>query len=698
MSYWLEEELTLQGVDTKTTFKIRFNNKIYVRVKTLPRQFYEQGQKLKEEYAAQNRDSLLIQHKNWIAIWLEELNPLEESEKNYFERRPEIFSSWEEGNGQLTDLPGRAALEDEDSFTPRALKTKVSVKKEREVAEEDKLDKFLNSSHELERAQQLEKKDHFFWSLLLRLMLVPSGKIAQEPASWSESEQARFQANLGTYYWQKGDLHQAISAWSKEAEIYGRQGLTNKEAETSLKIAQGNIRLGQLGLAIIQLETLLSLIKEPALTARTWEQLGNAYSRSGLFSEAISAYKKSLGIETSLSTLNNLVILLQKQNFQAKWQAGNSRKGEETESYLAAARSYQVEALEYAKQALSFSQTEQSSSSVRALIEWSKVSLTGLSPKELVRGRRILEKLPSSRTKVFLAINWAKVDRKRAKYWLSQATEVARKMGDERAESYAVLELGFMAEKLGNFAQALEHAQFIQLKAQSQLAYGSLYRAQWLAGRIYQKMENKEAAIVAYRHALASLEAFNQGLVTIDVERRADFSRQIEPIYRGMLKLLLDSSAPRESSLEEALFIFKQLRLAQRQNYFGDNCFEREREIFLLEAPLSSRNVVSINSIILDEQTHWILQLPDGKLHYSKTKLVKEELNKMTDKWYKDLKRANNSQLKLKSSYFSALVWGIFEQELERTNPATVIFVHDGIWRNLPMAVVYKEDSVVKNC
>ena len=158
MSYWREEELTAQGVATKTTLKIRFNQKIYVRVKTLPWQFYEQGQKLEAEYAAQNLDSLLIKHKNWIAIWREELNQLEEIEQNYGELRLEgSFTSADE-NFPLTDLPQKSALEDEDYLTPSEFETKVPVKKYRGVIARDDCAHFSKSSHNLDQPQQLNKK------------------------------------------------------------------------------------------------------------------------------------------------------------------------------------------------------------------------------------------------------------------------------------------------------------------------------------------------------------------------------------------------------------------------------------------------------------------------------------------------------------------------------------------------------------
>ena len=136
MSYFLEEELSAQGVATKTTLKIRFNQKIYLRIKTLPRQFYEQGLKLQKEYTAQNRDSLLIQHKTCISIWLEALNQLEEMENNDCELRSEVFSPSEEHDFSLTNLPPIATLDDEDPLITPELETSTSSKKYRGVPDQ----------------------------------------------------------------------------------------------------------------------------------------------------------------------------------------------------------------------------------------------------------------------------------------------------------------------------------------------------------------------------------------------------------------------------------------------------------------------------------------------------------------------------------------------------------------------------------
>ena len=134
MSYLFEEELTLQGIATKTTLKIRFNNKIYVRVKTLPMQFYEQGTKLKEKFKDQNRDSLLIKHKTWITIWIEKLNRLDKVENSYFYREQDLLLTFENVNCEFIDGKRISHLDNKNTVVPPEVKLKQFYQKYRGVA------------------------------------------------------------------------------------------------------------------------------------------------------------------------------------------------------------------------------------------------------------------------------------------------------------------------------------------------------------------------------------------------------------------------------------------------------------------------------------------------------------------------------------------------------------------------------------
>ncbi|MDJ0719296.1 MAG: CHAT domain-containing protein [Prochloraceae cyanobacterium] len=523
--------------------------------------------------------------------------------------------------------------------------------------------------------------------LLIFLFCVP-GRAESDLASSSERRINGVEVDLGAYYWNKGNITQAISIWKKQAQIYQAQKLYHKEAELTLLIAQGYTKLGQFHLATFQLNKILSFVKEPSLLGQTWKQLGDTYNRSGEFDQALSAYKQSLKLKTSLSTLNNLVILLQKQVKTTQLKADSSKEGAESQKYFASAQIYQLEALKYAQQALHLSQTEESASSVRTLIEWSKVSSTKLSSEQLERGRRVLTNLPNSTTKAFLSLNWGQLDEEKTHYWLTQAVEVAQKIEDVRAESYGFLELGLLAEKSANFLQALDYAHLAQIKAHSKSAYDSLYRAYWLSGRIYQKMGQIEKAIAFYQKAIFSLSSLNQASINIDIEQRLNFSEKIEPIYRTTLELLLSDSNLSESQISEALAVFEQLRLAQLQNYFGDNCVQISPQKLATGETLTRKNAVLLSSIILENQTHLILELPNGQLLHHRVPISESELRKMAVDWYQKLKKGESWQLGVLSQKLYKMIILPFEVELQQIKPNTIIFVHDGILRNIPMAAL----------
>lgn len=536
-----------------------------------------------------------------------------------------------------------------------------------------------------------DKLGYFFSFLLLFSLLVePKTVNAKELVSFAFAAQKTNVdlGNIGAYYWQKGDLHQAIEAWKQEAQNYQTQELPEKEAQALLKVAQAYSSLGQFTLAIFELEKVFSLAKEPALLARAWEQWGNIHARSGFFEKANSAYLKSLELKQSLSTLNNLVVLLQKQVQTALLNANSSRKGQDTERYQALAENHRASAAKYIRQALNLARKETSSSTVRTSIEASKLSIR-LSPKEIERGSNILAELPASRTKIFLAINWAKLDSKRANYWLLQGERTAKTTGDVYAACYVTLERGLLAEKLEDISQALEYAQSAQLKAQSQSAYDCLYQAYWLAGRMYQKKVQTGKAIAAYQQAITALDAVSQGSINIDIERRIDFKNSIEPLYRQLLTLLLEESKVNKSTLEEALFIKDKLQLAQLQNYFGDNCFSIQNEIEKNQNVLMAKDAVLLNSIVLNNQTHFILKLPDGRLFHHRASYAEAEITDLATRWYFNLQQRHTRRFLTQSQIFYDLMIRPFHFVLKEVNPSTIVFVHDGVLRNLPMAALH---------
>lgn len=139
MSYLLEEDLTSQGIDTKTTLQIKFNNRVYVRVKTLPMQFYERARIIKEEYTARNIDSLLIKHKSWIAVWAEKQHELNKAESKYIHRIHDNNSTFENGNFRLKNTAKKYPLNNEGFFALQEEDSLSSDQQDRGVTYEENL-------------------------------------------------------------------------------------------------------------------------------------------------------------------------------------------------------------------------------------------------------------------------------------------------------------------------------------------------------------------------------------------------------------------------------------------------------------------------------------------------------------------------------------------------------------------------------
>ena len=529
-----------------------------------------------------------------------------------------------------------------------------------------------------------------FWIVIISVVLTLSTIAlveAKEVEPGGELEKAAFHKNIGAQFWQRGQIKKAIAAWSKEVEVYQNRQLPEKEIEATLRIAQGYTAIGQVDWAIFKLEQISTLAQNPTEKARINEQLGNAYSRKGELDKAIAYYQKSLDSRESLSTLNNLTRLWSKQALRSQLKANSSREGAETEKYLAEVESNSVKRLKYLEKAMAVAEREESSSSIRTLIEWSKHFQ--LSKEQLERGTKILNSLPTSRKKVFLTINWAKIDSSQTDYWLSNALELAQNIGDERGKSYIWLEKGLRAKSRGNRSIATQNARKAIALARKTGTADSLYRAHWLAARIGLLKGQTGTARENYRQAIVAFRTYWTQSSAISVEKRLDFSMEIEPLFREALSVFLEEENPSEAMLRESLAIFEQLRLVQLQQFFGDNCFTIEEKDTDTVEVLADKKAVLFTSIMLEESTHFILQLPDGSIQHKKQDIGKKELEALVTDFYSELSSGLSWQIRPFGQKLYEIMLRSFEGTMGKTSPSAVIFVHDGVLRNIPMAALY---------
>ncbi len=441
---------------------------------------------------------------------------------------------------------------------------------------------------------------------------------AREGDSVQSTQTANKNASLyyqiGLQHWQKGNLISAIAAWKKEADLYQSQNERDKEIEALLRISQGYIKLGQFKLAIFNLEKVKTLPTENLhLQAIVHQRLGNAHSGNGDYPQAISSYKRSLEKEIQISTLNNLVQALQQSQQRTELLAQQVQNHEEANNYSTDAQNYEIQANEYAKQALILGQEDDSLSAVRSLIEWNSFEENSLERQQLEHGKSILNKSLPSRSLVFVMLQWAEVDRENKVLWLFQAKKIAQTLRDEQAEAYVLLELGRLNQESKNFAQALEYTQQAQMKAKSEFLSTSLLHSQHLTGKIYRELGKDSIAMENYRNAIASIDTIAQNTASTNIQAIVEFNQEIQPIYREALELIFAQQKVSTADLIEALTISDKLRLSQLRNYFGDNCFEIQRRELTDDVLTTQKKAILINSILLELEFR--LTFPSDKLN-----------------------------------------------------------------------------------
>ena len=501
--------------------------------------------------------------------------------------------------------------------------------------------------------------------------------------------------NLAVAYRQKGQLPQAIEHWETLIQLYQAKQPSPQLLAALIDQAQAYIALGQTRRAIPQLQDALKqaealqLLKEQAVAT---EALGNAYFISGNFDQAIAAYEQSLRVATQtnselmVAALNNLSNAHsgRYQQYLLKAQDADDQGNTEAEAdWLKSAQQEQEAALAAAKRAVRESEGANSLSAVRARLHLMRLE-PGSSDAETLA---LLHQIPPSRSKIFLMIELARLNETAAIELLQDAVNLGERLGDRRSESYALGELARIYEEHHQYAGALKLAQQAQKQAQAAIAPESLYRWQWLSGQIYRATEDLEGAKNAYRSAVSTLQDIRSNIVAAPETLQSNFRREVEPVYREFLELLLDGDA---KQVKEAVDVFQRLQFKELQVFFGSDCLEIERNRANLSEMLAQSQTALIYSIILSGKTYIVLQLPNGSFQSYTVDIPSQTLSTELQRWRSQLENVRlPGEYQALSQHFYDVFIRPVEKELATANPQTLVFINDGLLRNVPMAALH---------
>ncbi len=312
-----------------------------------------------------------------------------------------------------------------------------------------------------------------------------------------------------------------------------------------------------------------------------------------------------------------------------------------------------------------------------------------------------LDKLPLSQVAVYARIHFAEnliklssnqvIDKESAAKILATAVELAKTLGDKRAESYAIGTLGKLYEGDGQWLNAQKLTQQALTLAESVNAPDIAYNWYWQLGRLLKQQGDTKGAIAAYETAVNQLQTLRNDLVAVNRDVQFSFQESVEPVYRESVALLLSQGNQlSEQTLDQARQQIEALQLATLDNFFREACLNVAKVVLDEVVDQDNPTTAVIYPIILPEQLQIIVKIPQQPLRHYAVNKSQSEVEKTLAELREYLTEPDRIQ-EVKNLSTQVYRWLIapMESEFKRSNIDTLVFVLDGALQNLPMAALY---------
>ncbi len=296
---------------------------------------------------------------------------------------------------------------------------------------------------------------------------------------------------------------------------------------------------------------------------------------------------------------------------------------------------------------------------------------------------KLRQKAALNKVKLNHTPSWQEIDQT-----IASAIQQAATIGNKRAESYALGLRGQIEEQLQHWETARSHSQKALIIAQNINSAEISYLWQWQLGRISQAQNDRSGAIAHYSQAVELLKSLSQDLVAIDPDLQYSFRESVEPVYRGLVSLLLTPNPGEEVSqenLETGRNVIESLQLAELHNFFREACLDAQP----VKIDRLDSQAAVIYPIILGDRLEVILSLPQQPLRHYSTAISQEKLENIIEQLRQSLVIRSRRQFYAPSRKLYDWLISPALDDLASSGVKTLVFVPDGALRNIPMGALY---------
>jgi CHAT domain-containing protein len=261
---------------------------------------------------------------------------------------------------------------------------------------------------------------------------------------------------------------------------------------------------------------------------------------------------------------------------------------------------------------------------------------------------------------------------------------------NERLHSYFHAYSGQLHEQAGDHEKALQLTDQALFFAQTDDGLGYLW--QWQRGRILHTQGRTQAAAGAYRKALALLQPIRSGLLNGRRSTRRVFREDIQPVYYALADVLLRQAVEtagedKQNLLRQARDTLEQIKAAELQNYFQDECVTALRRKQARLDELDPHTAV-LYPVLLQDRTELLVSL-GGEIFQYTVALGKPALSQAVGEWQQHLQNRMHWRFIEQARHLYDTLVRPLESLLSARQVDTLVVVPDGALRMVPFAALH---------
>ena len=541
----------------------------------------------------------------------------------------------------------------------------------------------------LHRHRRLHAASAMVLSLLVALASLPS--FAATPADGDYNQAIR----AGDALYQHGQTERALSEWSKAYELATASADRAQAVAALARRAEAYAALGYYRNAAGDLDAAIAAANargDAATEARLQGRLGNVLFLAGDRRQGEVRLRRCLGYAEAAGdaalqarTLNDLGNLLAadrldgaddayRQSIALAREAGDEALA--ATALLNGAR-YLLERNNAADGA---QQLDAALSAFRSLPDSSMKAGGLLGAARLTTRFADEHSIPSSQAEI------------RANGIYREAAELARRIGDRRALSYALGYRGGLYERRDRRDEASALTRQALFEAQQAGAPEIVYLWQWQLARLHRASGEVDLALAEYRQARTTLQHLRGELLSGTGAGRRSLYENTGTVYLEFADLLLSQSsgetdeAKAQAMLLEARETMELFKTAEIENYFQDDCVANLQAKAASVDELSGR-AAAVYPIMLPDRIELLVSLPGRMVRVTSPTSRDDVLENISRFQYLLGKRTFQYRQPAEALY-AAFITPI-ESELESAEIDTLVFVPDAALRTIPLSALH---------